>query len=330
MQPNPLKKSQAYLTKHHWKLVDYFSDQVKIGESFLVHLAGITVQNQEGQIQSGSAGSLDIDPIAIAEYELLERIMIHNLYMNKQVFAYSYQMNAKAKTPIKVEFLTSPQPTRWVYAKSNGFSIHSEQQKACENAAYELIERELILRSWLGAQKPILLSAQNLESLYEVKKFTFGSLYWQEAEQEVFTTGVFFFPLQAGLPLVYGFGAGADLETSIQKSYRECTQRLGFLWGESLPDQAPEFCASPAYHQEFYLYEGHHHYIRDWLNGKFQTQAGFSPSLAIELLEYGGLESLNLHLIQARAKDAIPLIFGKPLEHKNGGINLERPIHPIV
>lgn len=83
--------------------------------------------------------------------------------------------------------------------------------------------------------------------------------------------GVFGFPCGFGNPVVYGFGAHSQRDRSIEKATRECVQRLGFLWGETLPQSEPQFMANAEYHQDFYLQPRMQLRLRAWLSGEHVT-----------------------------------------------------------
>ena len=79
------------------------------------------------------------------------------------------------------------------------------------------------------------------------------------------------FPCGFGNPVVYGFGAHSQQDRAIEKATRECVQRLGFLWGETLPQSEPQFMANAEYHQEFYLQPRMQLRLRAWLSGEHMT-----------------------------------------------------------
>ena len=53
------------------------------------------------------------------------------------------------------------------------------------------------------------------------------------------------------------FGARCEVHEAVAAATCECLQRLGFLWGEAIPQDLPAFAPTPDLHQEYYLHPPH-------------------------------------------------------------------------
>jgi hypothetical protein len=65
-----------------------------------------------------------------------------------------------------------------------------------------------------------------------------------------------------------------------QRAVRETLQRLGFLWGEAIPDSEPEVQRTADYHQELYLWPPKQVTVRAWLGGAHLGRFGSFPPAA--------------------------------------------------
>jgi hypothetical protein len=81
------------------------------------------------------------------------------------------------------------------------------------------------------------------------------------------------FPHTPAHPLVYGFAAATQATHALARAETEALQRLAFLWGEPLPERAPEPAPLPDYHQDYYLYPPNHAHIVRWLEGGHDLEA---------------------------------------------------------
>jgi hypothetical protein len=148
--------------------------------------------------------------------------------------------------------------------------------------------------------------------------------------------GVFGFPL-AGGPLVYGFGARATEQDAVASAAAECIQRLGFLYGEAIPDAAPAPSPTPDFHQEHFLFPGHHAIIRRWLDGEHveyrgcldDSYAGPPEEPLYADLTPPVLEG-RLSVARALPRGHVPLAFGVGLPILVPRAPAEIAVHPIA
>jgi hypothetical protein len=329
-----------YMQTKRWMMIDTCVDTITVGHNLKIALAGFTARNEVGQIVAGSAGSINENPELRARFELLERMRVADAFINPNEFLLSKIDLDGSKLGWSSAFIcfhSSPRPSLWTYARSNGFSLHTHFGLAVNNAAFELIERELILRSWAGKGVPqqiedrqLMDGLQGLSELYKIDAYSFGSLGWKEAGKEVFVRGFFLFPLVKDIPLCYGFGASDNKEQALMKAKDECLQRLGFLWGEEIPKQEPEFAPNPQYHQEYYLYPEHHKKLKNWLLGKrtVSVKAGLEQ-ISIQLYKFDR-NNEPTHLVYATSEQVLPLAFGKATDLYGDLFDEDSLIHPVV
>jgi hypothetical protein len=148
--------------------------------------------------------------------------------------------------------------------------------------------------------------------------------------------GVFGFPRRGG-PLVYGFGARSTLDDAVAVASGECLQRLGFLFGEAIPDAVPAPSPTPDFHQEYYLFPAHHGTLRGWLRGEHERYRGclngsYAPPPGEPLyadLTPPGLEG-RLCVARAIPNGHLPLAFGVGLPVLSQPAPAELAVHPIA
>jgi ribosomal protein S12 methylthiotransferase accessory factor YcaO len=207
-------------------------------------------------------------------------------------------------------------------------------EEAARRARLELFERDRVLRSWYGdlAPKRVALPSSVPDALFRAYDF---EAYEFEVVQKIHTAGVFGFPVTKE-PVIYGFAARETPRDALSAALDECIQRLGFLWGEPIPEASPHPAPTPSFHQEFYLCPENHEALRRWLRGEHASLfAGRfrMPALvdepAVEALRPAWL-SPELHVVRANPRGHVPLGFGAahPLlddEHPAGCT-----VHPIL
>lgn len=282
---------------------ELYQEQIEIRGSFL-NLVGLSTQSMNFPEVTASAAGLssnatENDPLIYtrAYFELLERTSIL----------------AARKTHSAELFLTSTEPEIWTYSKSNGIAAHAHWESACRSAKLELMERDAVLRSWYFGIHPISLGIpaglrdSNLRDLYHLEAYRFQS--------SVNTVGVFGFPNEKGLPLFFGFGAHEDLEGAKHHAIQEAYQRLGFTWGEPLPEGPILNEPTPMYHLNYYLIPENAVHIQRWLNGSLPPR-GEAPSLqkSHENIQFVDLTPEHLKgkcaVVKAVSEEFMPLTFG--------------------
>lgn len=319
-----------YPLSPRWSAPVALVETVQVGD-IGVRIAGIRVEDEAGQVAMGSAADLEQSPLERAYFELLERIGI-------------VESSAEKGAPLKDSAGTevgrarapdvSSDPDRWRYSKSNGVAAGSSWEMACRRAEWELIERDRVLRSWYGQGRPerTTLSSRVPEAwseFYSFEAYVFGAA----ASSEVVVSGVFGFPKRKAAPLLYGFGARATSSDAVAAATSECIQRLGFLWGEEIPEREPEFAPTPDYHQEFYLWPATHVRLRRWLDGAHQKRHG-ARSLAGPRSDRHFADitptalGSSFFVAKALPRDELPLVFGDG--HPSlGNLAFSLGIHPI-
>ena len=117
-----------------------------------------------------------------------------------------------------------------------------------------------------------------------------------------------------------------------RSSKNEAVQRLGFLWGEEIPQDPPDFSPTPLFHQDFYLYEKSHDLVLKWLHGDyFEPSARSHIRLEIQLVDLSLPEmSKEFCVAKAVCREAIPLVFGRFGKGPFKNLASSRLIHPIV
>ena len=245
-----------------------------------IHLAGLSTLDRAGQCICGSAGQLAGSPLPRAYYELVERTaIIEAIGRAQQEFeVQDGEGEVVGKAPSAEVFPRSSDEESWRYARSNGVAVGVDWQDATHRAALELIERDRVLRSWYGEIMPLRLEIssspvpRSLDRHYNFETYVFPGEV--ECGDTANVVGIFGFPLQESAPLVFGLGARYQLHEALAAAACECLQRLGFLWGEAIPDVLPTFAPTPDFHQEFYLHRPNQARLLAWLRGNHVKFAG--------------------------------------------------------
>src|SRR5437762_9856034 len=271
----PLEElKQSFPLGDRWRDPKAYEEVVSI-RGVEIALAGLSTESTEGEVVTGSAGDVGEIPLPRAYFELLERASVVAVGREPRVEWPVRDLDGQEHGVATSSQLApaSPDPARWRYARSNGVAVSSTWRDACCRASWELIERDRILRSWYGAFAPTRISMaaaampRDLDEVYEFEGYSFG----EAEDSRVHVVGVFGFPRADSAPLLYGFGARPIRADALSAASRECVQRLGFLWGESIPSAAPDFEPTPHYHQELFLCPSNHPALRAWLRGKHRA-----------------------------------------------------------
>ena len=294
---------------NNWNIAEECENVLEIS-GLQLHLSGIVATNNQ-QNAIGSAGSLSEETKHRSYFELLERVSILEAQKSSSFIAYNKKRTFQQEVSLEVAFPTSPTPEKWQYAKSNGVALSSSFEEACDRAHLELIERDLILRSWYQqiSPKKVELNSQltPLKELGQLEQFSFSTT------TDHFVHGVFLFPESANKPFVYGMGAGFSPDVASSKASSEFIQRLGFLWEDEVLAEEPEFSPTPFYHQEFYLHQNRAKTIKKWLNASSSKslvpcQENKEDVLFVDLTPSFLKE--GLFVVKALSQSRTPLTFG--------------------
>jgi len=301
-----------------------------------IHLAGFATEF-DGECITGSAAALDEAPVFRAYMELVERLSLLLSMRNGDPIPLRDADGARIGfVPASHVFPESTEPLRWKWARSNGVAIAASWCDAARRARWELIERDRVLRSFYGEMAPTLVDVAPLRwplgADYGFQSYAFDAPF-QDGTR---VAGVFGFPRRNG-PLVYGFGARATIEEAVDAARSECAQRLGFLFGEAIPDAAPAPSPTPDFHQEHFLYPGHHGKVRRWLEGGHEKYRGCLNESYVRPpgeplyadLTPSVLEG-RLYVARALPSGHVPLAFGVGLPLLTTSAPSDIAVHPIA
>jgi hypothetical protein len=220
-------------------------------------------------------------------------------------------------------FPISDEPARWAYARSNGVAIQSDWDGACTRAEQELIERDRVMRAWLGDTVPrpfpFDLSASPLSRTrsYRWRAYAFPDSDRSPLAPDVHVVGMFGFPVREGVPLVFGYAARSKPDAAVEAAMREAVQLLAFLWGEDVPQAAPALTPTPLYHLETFQCRSRHEVLSRWLeegHRRYRRDAANPPPRSTQVdfvdLTPGWLAG-RFRVAKALCDAAIPLTFGQ-------------------
>lgn len=255
-----------------WRVTERVDDVVEI-ESVRVFRVGVTAEDAHGRIVTGSAATLDGSAAPRAESELYERAALVDALGREtsRLPCRDREGTAAGCVEAQAVFQVSDAPETWQPSRSSGVALRTDWSAACRHAELELIERDRILRSWLG------LGPQPARVQMPPGPWTRMTSYeWAACRlpadalslgDDIEVACIVGFPRVATAPLLRGFGAGHDLDHARDRAVLECLQSLAFLWGEAIPAQAPPPSPTPLYHLDYYLWPGGHPPLRDWVVG---------------------------------------------------------------
>jgi len=324
-----------------WERPSVIRHVAKIGDT-QIHLAGLSTVDRAGQCVCGSAGQLAGSPLTRAYYELIERTAVIEAMgrAHKEFEIHNAECEIVGALCNQEIFLQSSDDKHWRYARSNGVAVGLNWQDATRRAGLELAERDRILRSWYGEftpQKVELYSGlvpRSLDLHYEFETYLFA-LANSPCELPT-VAGIFGFPRQDTAPLVFGFGARYGLQEALAAAACECLQRLGFLWGEAIPQDLPPFAPTPDFHQEYYLHPPHQIQLRAWLSGEHAKFAGVltesSPEKGVPYFVDLTPNALRNELVVVKALPAseLQLTFGRGHPRLRRAPPEPLAIHPIA
>lgn len=276
-----------------------------------LNISGVAVQIHNGPEVFASSSSIESSALELAAYECLERYIV-----------------LKDK---KVE----SSDKSFALSVSNGVAIHTSTEYAKLYAHYELFERHEILKSWYFntpiEEVPIDLQEHFPKEM--ISKYKFRIINFS-TDVRLKVIGVFAFPYETGLNLVYGFGCGNDLQTAFAKAKKEFFTRFGFLWDQSPSDDSDkESICTSFFHQDFYLKRENHSILWSWLSPQ-SSQKNSNLNPLAQNISYIDLTpeawKRDFSVIRAISDNMIPLFFGKaPRETYDFTHRYDIP-HPIV
>lgn len=281
-----------------------------------LELVGFASSHQDsGETVYGSAAEINTVPVLRAYFELLERVSTLDVFAQRQPYV---TLSKTSEFSHEDLFPVSDEPQKWKYSLSNGVASYTRLRGAAFRAGLELMERDLLLRSWEGELPPQGLSEITVESVarnflereYHLEAFLISSRF--ETKKKIQVIIAVGYPKNKSVPLLYGFGAGLRVSRALEHAFREMVQRFGFLLGESIPEEMPEFSPTPDFHQEYFLLPQNHIKLKNWLSTTESISASTECPPEMEWLDLTPPHLKNrLFVVRAVGKKGIqPLYFG--------------------
>lgn len=321
-----------------WTLAERVDDTIDAGGLF-IRRVGLCAISKQGQA-TGAAAAVTEDPTQRATFELLERIALtESARSSGNMFRLRSSSGSVLGTArLEDVFPPSDQPDRWAFAKSNGVSLNVGWTEACAGAASELVERDRVMRAWLGETVPVRIDGEiDPASLSGTRAYDWRAYLFPAPEAtalggDIEVVGVFGFPRSADRPLVFGYGARAIRADAAAAAQREALQLLAFLWDEPLPDRLPDPLPAPMTHLETYQVRERREVLRRWLDEGHAAHRRPRPALDADgTIRFADLTPAwldgRLHVAKALCPAAIPLIVG--LSPHLAHLPSELRIHPI-
>lgn len=261
-----------------------FADVAEIG-GVRFYLNGLLVSAGTDRTATGSAASVIGHELDRAYFELVERTSLLDA-IDAPISTrplLDAAGNGLGTCDRAQAFPTSPADATWAYARSNGVAAGPDWATACAAAQAEARERHYVLSAWYGYSIPTPhplgdRTLHELRSLYDFEAHLFPAPPDDGIEPSVCVIGCFGFPKIDEAPFLAGFGAAPDVHAAERRAVRETLQRLGFLWGESIPDAEPALARTADYHQELYLWPPMRERVRAWLAGAHAGRCGAFPA----------------------------------------------------
>ncbi len=321
-----------------WALSERVQDVVHV-EGLVIRRAGLCAISG-GRQAVGSAAGLDGDPLPRAAFELMERIALLDASGAPDTL---FPVRSRAGDEVgavrsQQVFPSSDAPDVWAFARSNGVSLHTTWASACDTAAYELVERDHVLRAWAGETLPVRVEDNSISSTlctmvpsYDWQAYLFPASAVASIGCHAEVAGVFGFPKTPHAPLVLGFGARSNREDALQTALREALQSLAFLWGESIPERVPDPLPTSMTHLETYQVRDRHETLRRWLEKGHKVHFRRWPRVLDHELRFADITPSWLHgrfhVVRAMSSAAIPMPLG--LSPLLAHLPPELRIHPI-
>jgi hypothetical protein len=319
-----------------WSEAEPVGDTVK-ASGLTLRRAGLSATNARGIEVVGSAVEIDEDPQARARFELLERIAVIEAI---DVVRPSYEARSPAGRLVgwvsrDELFPESEAPDAYRHARSNGVALHLDFALAAERAVGELAERDRVLRAWLGETRPEPIALEGFaEILASATDHAFRAVSFPAPRgsfsSSLEVVGVFGFPSSSAAPLAVGYAARSTRLAALEAAAREALQQLGFLTGETIPDEPPALGPTPLHHIEHWLYPGHHAILQTWLDEGHRCRVALPsasrPASIIDITP--GAFRGRYAIVKAVSPSALPVVFGAwPLVRD---LAPEVRVHPIL
>lgn len=320
-----------------WSLSERVDDVVQV-EALTIRRAGLCATSEHGQAV-GSAAALAEDPTPRATFELLERIGLLEAIRPSDTGVRLRTASGEdlGNVPVEEVFPLSDAPNRWAFARSNGVSLHVDWTSACNGAVRELTERDRVLRAWLGQTQAIRIDGAVAPLMvsgvpsYDWRAYLFPPPEAPAIRPDLEVVGVFGFPRARHVPFVFGYGAGTHRSDAVRSAETEALQLLAFLWGEPIPDVAPEPLPVPMTHLETYQVRAQLETVLQWLDEGHAAYHRPVRCVASESVRFADLTpswlSGRLHVAKATCPAAIALTFGRSPLFAHLPSHLQ--IHPI-
>ncbi len=308
----------------NWTLSEIFYEKTcRAGHPLF--LLGLLAENTSNFLVSGSAAGYGSDETIIvrAYFELVERMVC-------------FERIPPHEAPAE----RSPD---WAYARSNGVAADINYQRACERAYEELVERDVILRSWYGDFSPqeVFDLDKNFD-LYSKELFKlFDFKIVQFVDGDFFVAACLAFSKNDKSFDIQGFGCARTQKQSKEKAFKECLQRLAFLMGETFVSEISDlsFSPTPFYHQEFFAHPQSREILVRWMNGdhkKFKGSLYLSRDNPKHTSQPSFEDLTPEHLkdkmvvVRAHHQEKIPVVFGRNYPYLKPEYHKIIPIHPIA
>jgi hypothetical protein len=331
-------RTLAFPLPEGWAAGERHEDVVE-ADGLRIYRVGLTATR--GELEAiGAAASVDAPPVERAEFERLERIALLDASRSAGPLRTRRADDSLAEClPVADVFPASDAPSAWSYARSNGVALQSTFRAACDAAQRELVERDRILRAWLGQTTPrrvsLVPASTPATRSYEWSAYLFPPPDGGLLESKFHVVGMFGFSPRRDAPLAMGFAARLTPEAAQTAAASEALQSLAFLWGEPLPKALPEPTPTPMCHLETWQLRDRHVLLRRWLEGAHVALArpvaprgdAAHPTVRFVDLTPPWLEG-GLRVVRAISERALPLAFG--LSPWTAHLAPELRIHPIA
>ncbi|MGZ3698903.1 MAG: YcaO-like family protein [Bdellovibrionota bacterium] len=318
-----------------WAPPVLFSEPSSLGR-LSYELVGVSSQHGiYGEVFGSAAGAPGSPLLERAYFELIERLAALEASFKKHplITLYNLPRTRERKEPREKLF---PKATKLTcFPVSSGAGAAADWSSACQHAALELLERDLLIRSWYRANPvpiPTKLWLGEISVDHEVDSFFLEGASPLPAEVAV----VVAYPTKPDAPLSVGFGAGAEKPVALSKALAECVQRLLFLRGEPLPAQLPTLQPSAQFHQDYYLHPSSLPKLQRWLQPRSRKPRGLEPLAKLDSSQiwFADITPKNLKGRLAVAKAYHPRtirgFFGFPPQDLLGKVDDALLIHPIA
>lgn len=324
-----------------WTLIDSLHEERIIEDCSLIVRGYACQRTSDQKIVTGSWAGWEESSLDKARLELQERLtLVQAMDHPSQTWPLRHIISGKKTgfTRGSQLFPTSDAPRTMQFAKSNGVALGADFSDAARRAAYEIVERHMVLASWYGASRPLsckmpLPSAlQSLTALFDFQHYDFGAFFVRDLGS-IFVRGTFLWPLRSETPVIYGFGAGSTEEEAGSKALSEAVQRLAFLDPADAPEEEPIFDPTPDFHQDYFLHPARKARLHAWLHGEVSH-----PSFTVDFCRSGIAQAIDLTIrgrshgpvVRVIISGTLPLVFGRfqPLAWPE--LPLDFLIHPIV